>query len=267
MPVSGRVLRAAAVMGGTLALLAGCSLGGTSHPAPPTEPLPTAAPPPVGSIDHPRPVECADGTAYDGTHPGRERLAVPPAGTTAGTTALKSPPTGGRSADPSSAYASSVYASAPASPAPPASPASPGAPSKGGKGGVRSGGAEDDVTVGPLTWKGLRTMTGGDQDAHGVVNSGGWHYRAAPEVAGNAVVTVTVGAEVRARAGLEYGGGYGNTPAPSVTFHGCQGTVTSFFGGFFIAGDGRACVPLDVKVGDEPARHVVVSFFKGPCPA
>jgi hypothetical protein len=142
-----------------------------------------------------------------------------------------------------------------------------GSPSARGGAGTGVGAGTGDITVGPLTWRGLRTLASGDQQAHGVANSGGWHYRAGPDVTGDAVVTVTVGASERARAGLEYGGGYGNTPAPAVTFHGCPSSVTSFYGGFFVAGDGRACVPLDVRVGDGPPRRVVISFFNGACPA
>jgi hypothetical protein len=123
------------------------------------------------------------------------------------------------------------------------------------------------VRVGPLVWRGLRTLETGDQHAHGVQNSGGWHYRLSPDLDAGAVVTVTIGTQQRARAGLEYGGGYGTTPAPSVTFHSCAAATTSFSGGFFVAGDGRACVPVDVKVGDAAVQHIVISFFNGPCPA
>jgi hypothetical protein len=115
--------------------------------------------------------------------------------------------------------------------------------------------------------RGLRTLATDDQSAHGRHDSDGWHYRIASTVRPHSTVTVTIGAQQRARAGLEYGGGYGVTPAPAVTFHSCHGFTTTFPGGFFIAGDGRACVPLDVRVAGGPAEHVVISFFKGRCAA
>jgi hypothetical protein len=127
--------------------------------------------------------------------------------------------------------------------------------------------ATADVTAGPVTWKGLRAAADAGQNTSGTHNSDGWHYRVALVVRPGAVVTVTIGAQQRARAGLEYGGGYGTTPAPAVTFHSCPGSATTFPGGFFVAGDGRACVPLDIRSDDGPARHVVISFFKGACPS
>lgn len=236
--MSGRGPRAAVVVGGAFALLAGCTLGVHHQPAPADPTLSAAPPPPVGSIEHPRPVDCVDGTAASSGRAGTP-LADSPG-------ALPPSPT-------------------PSSPSPKGS-GSPSPKSSSGAG-SRLGTDLGDVTVGPLTWHGLRGLATGDQQAHGVANSGGWHYRAGPAVTGDAVVTVTVGTGARARAGLEYGGGYGNTPAPAVTFHGCPASVTSFYGGFFVAGDGRACVPLDIRVGDGPTRRVVISFFNGPCPA
>lgn len=244
--MSGRGPRAAVVVGGAFALLAGCTLGVHHQPAPADPTLSAAPPPPVGSIEHPRPVDCVDGTAAS---LGR-----------AGTPLADSP-----GALPPSPTPSSRSPKGSSSPSPKGS-GSPSPKSSSGAG-SRLGTDLGDVTVGPLTWHGLRGLATGDQQAHGVANSGGWHYRAGPAVTGDAVVTVTVGTGARARAGLEYGGGYGNTPAPAVTFHGCPASVTSFYGGFFVAGDGRACVPLDIRVGDGPTRRVVISFFNGPCPA
>lgn len=243
--MSGRVLRAAGVAGGTLVLLSGCTLGGGHAGGAATTPaLAPSAPPPVGSIEHPRPVECADGMTYHqglGGGPGSSGHSSP----------TPPPP-------PSTSPASHT-------------PASPSASHRAGKHptGSPSPGptAKDDVTVGPLTWQDLRTLASGDQHARGSENSGGWHYRVSTLVAPDAVVTVVVGAQQRARAGLEFGGEYGVAPAPAVTFHGCPVEPTSFLGSFFVAGDGRACVPLDVRVGDGPTRHVVISFFNGRCPA
>ncbi|WUH89961.1 hypothetical protein OG900_07470 [Streptomyces sp. NBC_00433] len=220
--MSGRAWQAAGVTGGALLLVAGCAWGG--HKDPPASLDPTEAPgPPVGSIEHPRPVDCTDG-------------ATPlPSRTTEPT----------RSADPT------ATAGRPWSPpvSPPASP------------------RHDDVTVGPLTLAGLRGLSGGDQDAHGVHNADGWHYLVGASVRDGGAVTVTIGAEQRARAGLEFGGSQSMAPTPAVTFYACADAATSYLGAFFVAGDGRACVPLDIRVGDAAPQRVVISFFDGQCPA
>lgn len=217
MPVSGRVWQAAVVTCGALLVTAGCSWGGGgAASSPPSQP--TASPgPPVGSIDHPRPVTCLDG-------------------------------------------ATAPVARGPAASRPPGRPWAPPVTAT-----PRPG--PQDVRVGPLTLHGLRALSGGDQGAHGVHNSDGWHYLIGTAVSGTDAVTVTIGAEQRARAGLEFGGDEGLTPAPAVTFHGCPGTQTSYLGAFFVAGDGRACVPLDIRVGDGAPQRVVISFFSGRCPA
>ncbi|WP_333767562.1 hypothetical protein [Streptomyces sp. IBSBF 2435] len=214
--MSGRGWQAAGVTGVALLLIAGCSWGG--HHDPPGAALPTGSPePPVGSIDHPRPVDCLDGATP-----------LPGSGT-------------------GSASATGRPWSPPGSPSP-----SPG---------------RDDVTVGPLTLRGLRGLAGGDQGAHGVRNADGWHYLIGTSVRDGGAVTLTIGAEQRARAGLEFGGSQGMAPAPAVTFHGCADAATSYLGAFFVAGDGKACVPLDIRVGDGAPQRVVISFFDGECPA
>ncbi|WP_329137963.1 hypothetical protein OG552_29180 [Streptomyces sp. NBC_01476] len=225
--------RSAAVAAGALALLAACTTGAKSDAAASAPPIAGSPPPPIGSITHPRPVECIEGTTY------------PPPGTAAGS---------GGGHPPSS--------TSPASPVPPAPPASPAFTDP-----VRPPASKDDVTVGPVTWHGLGALAAGDQTARGIHNSEGWHYPVNPDIMGAVLVTMTVGAEERASAGLEYGIGYGLTPAPAVTFHGCPGGGTVFRGTVFVAGDGRACVPLDIRIGDGPTRRVVISFFHGRCPA
>lgn len=225
--MSGRVLLTAGALCAALALLAGCSTGVRTDAGSDGLPSAGSAAPPVGSVEHPRPVSCVEGvTSFDGGVGDARRDPSPPASAPA---------------DAPSGTAGGSTGTAPHSPA--------------------------DVTIGPLTWRGLRGLASGDQHAHGVQNSGGWHYLIGPDIAAGAVVTVTVGIEQRARAGLEYGAGFGDAPAPAVTFHSCPATPTSFAGGFFVAGDGRACVPLDVRIGDGAPRRVVISFFKGRCPA
>lgn len=216
--MSGRAWQAAGVTGGALLLVAGCSWGG--HKDPPPANKPTGSPgPPVGSVEHPRPVDCVDGMT----------------------------PTPGHGPGPGSS-------GAPGRPwSPPASPSSHP--------------KQDDVTVGPLTLEGLRGLVGGDQDAHAVHNSDGWHYLINASVRDGGVVTLTIGAEQRARAGLEFGGSQGMAPAPAVTFNACTHAATSYLGAFFVAGDGKACVPLDIRVGDGTPQRVVISFFDGDCPA
>jgi hypothetical protein len=211
--MSGRAWRSAGVAAGALALLAGCTSGGRSAPAETTAGTP---PPPVGSIAHPRPVQCLEGTTY--TPPPSHR-ASPGSGT-------------------------------PSHPAPTEPPAS-----------------KTDVAVGPLTLLSVGALAQGDQQGHSYHNGQGWHYRVDSEVRNAQLVTLTIGPEQRASTGLEYGLGYGMSPAPAVTFHGCPGAPTIFIGAFFVAGDGRACVPLDVRVGNGPPRRVVISFFHGHCPA
>jgi hypothetical protein len=261
--MSGRALRAAGVASVALALLSGCTLGGHPHGAATTPALAPSAPPPVGSIEHPRPVECVDGTTY---RPGQSGSPDSPG--------PGNPSAHGNRGDPSAKPSSPTSSSASLSPtpsAPSASHQSPSHPSRAHPSGTASPSAgaakKDDVTVGPLTWQDLRGLADGDQRGRGIDNSGGWHYRISSLVGPGAVVTVTIGAQQRARAGLEFGGEYGIAPAPAVTFHGCPGGPTSFLGAFFVAGDGRACVPLDIRVGDGPTRHVVISFFNGRCPA
>ncbi|MGC9671503.1 hypothetical protein ACNTMW_33790 [Planosporangium sp. 12N6] len=71
--------------------------------------------------------------------------------------------------------------------------------------------------------------------------------------------------EARAVAGLTYGQQWSYSPAEAVTFHACEAFDTVYIGGFHVVG--RRCVPLDIRVGDQPPTRVVISFFTGkPCP-
>lgn len=255
-----------AVVCGTLVLLLG-GCRGSSHPHPSAASVPASAAPPVGSVEHPRPVDCVDGRAR-GPAPAQGRPAPsiatsfsPPIGAGAGATGSGAPsgdaPGGGA---PHTTRAPLVSGTAV-----PRIPATP-APDHDSEALRRS-----SITIGPLTWPAVRTLASGDQHAHGFQASGGWHYPVTTDIEPGQVVTVTVGAAERARAGLEFGGRLsqdsGTTPTPAVTFHGCPGRATAFAGAFFVAGDGRACVPLEVRVGDAPARRAVISFFNGTCPA
>lgn len=223
--MSGRGLRGSGVIVGAIALLAACSSGGHASPPDPADSvvLVTSDAPPVGSVEHPRPVTCEEGVREledtDSPAPGKD--------------------------------------------------GAPGSPSARGplpSESAQAVPARKDVTVGPLTWEWLGTLADGDPLDFGKQDSGGWLYSIHVRVQGDAVATVTVGAAQRASAGLEYGDAFDTTPTPAVTFHGCPGSNISFLGGFFVAGDGRACVPLDVRSGDGATRRVIISFFKGPCP-
>lgn len=238
----GRRRRAAAgALGAAAAVLAvgtaagGCSPGGPAASPAPSRTETSAAAPPVGSVNHPRPVGCADGATVAPSAPAT-------ASPGASDAALRSPR---RDASPS-------QPSRPARPSPTRTPWDP---------------SVKDVKVGPLTLPGLLGLSRGNQYTHGIRNSEGWHYLLGAVVGAGTEVTVTVGAEERARAGLEFGGTQGMTPAPAVTFHGCPGGPTSFLGGFFIAGDGKACLPLEIRVGDGAIQRVVISFYNGRCPA
>lgn len=308
--MSGRGWRAAGVTGGALALLTGCTLGHSGVSAP-TPAYSAPAPPPVGSIEHPRPVDCVDGLTFGGdlppSPPATSGPATPlpptkphPAGTTPGSNSATRTGTGPRTGPATATTtAPDTGPGTPTGPGTTTAPATdtgagtdtdtssgadtgtgapPGTVSGWAAGGGPHGspsptlpklpsGPRTDVTVGPLTWKGLRALATADQRVYGTHNSDGWHYRIGPEVHAHSTVTVTVGVQQRARAGLEYGGGYGTTPAPAVTFHSCPTATTTFPGGFFIAGDGRACLPLDVRVGNGPPKRVVISFFNGRCSA
>lgn len=231
--MSGRGWRTAVGTFGVIGavLSAGAAVGGCSADSPDSSAAPPttslSAAPPVGSVDHPRPVDCQDGATATPTSA--------PAATSPGTSSASAP--------------SSRRHATPSRSAPGWDP------------------RQNDVTVGPLTLQGLRALTEGNQYTHGVHDSQGWHYLIGTAVRADAEVTVTVGTEQRARAGLEFGGAQGTTPAPAVTFHGCHTGTTTFLGAFFLAGDGRACVPLDIRVGDGAPRRVVISFYNGTCPA
>lgn len=252
--MSGPEWRVTGVAGGALALVlvAGCTFAGHPRASPTTPELSASAPPPVGSIEHPRPVECADGltfvtgsTALPGPYGSPQPTLAGPG--TASPTPATTTPTPTRRTSASTGTGTNTPS---------------GSPSSG-----RTREPATDVTIGPLTWRGLPGLATADQYTHGAHDSDGWHYRISATVRPHSTVTVSIGAQQRARAGLEYGGGYGTTPAPAVTFHSCTEATTTFPGGFFIAGDGRACVPLDVRIGNSPPKHVVISFFSGHCSA
>ncbi|SFG93731.1 hypothetical protein SAMN02787118_1343 [Streptomyces mirabilis] len=123
-----------------------------------------------------------------------------------------------------------------------------------------------DVVVGPLRWSGLKSWQDGRRTDFGGRTGGGWHYKIGAEIERGSVVTVSVAPEARHRAGLGYGQKEGFTPAAEVTFSACTDSDTVYVGGFFVAGDGRFCLPLDVRVGKAAPRRIVIPVFSGGCP-
>lgn len=246
--MSGLGVRASGVALGIITLVTGCTSGGTSHPPDDsaTVRITSDAPPPVGSVEHPRPVECVEGVDRTG-----------PATTDA------APGSGKRTGSPMKSATTTISTTDPTTA--PTSPSHPGSSTTSPA--TTPATADDDVTVGPLTWPGLRALADGDQNSYGYRNSDGWHYKVGTQLRAGTTVTLTIGAEQRAKAALEYGRAFGSTPAPAITFNGCPAKSTYFIGAFFIAGDGRACVPVDVRVGQDASRRVMISFFNGQCPA
>jgi hypothetical protein len=98
-----------------------------------------------------------------------------------------------------------------------------------------------------------------------------WFAKILAVVAPDATVTVTVAGPARAYAALYY---HGHEPPRSVrdgtaeqVFVGCPAASyadgTQFNGGFVV--QGRRCVPVDVKVGAEPAARAIFSLGAGRC--
>jgi hypothetical protein len=125
----------------------------------------------------------------------------------------------------------------------------------------RRSGSPDDLTVGPLTWPGLKAWAGGDPAHYGDPASG--DYKVGVTVLAGRTATVTVPATARGQLGLNYGQAYHYTPAAEVTFVACPAADTTYVGGFHLTG--RGCVPLDVQVGESAPTRVTVSFFAGRC--
>ncbi|MET8787451.1 MULTISPECIES: hypothetical protein [unclassified Streptomyces] len=121
--------------------------------------------------------------------------------------------------------------------------------------------------MGPLRWPGLKGWKDGRPTDFGGRTADGWHYKIGAELERGSVVRVTVAPEARQRAGLGYGQEEGYTPAAEVTFRACPDADTAYVGGFYVQGDGRFCLPLDVRVGHGPPRRIVVSVFSGDCRA
>ncbi|MEV0096143.1 hypothetical protein [Streptomyces sp. NPDC050738] len=124
-----------------------------------------------------------------------------------------------------------------------------------------------DVTVGPLTWKGLKDRARSDREGFGTKQSDGWHYKIGVEITAGASATVSVAPQARGKAGLAYGQQWDYTAAQEVAFHACPKARTGYIGGFVVADPtGRSCLPLDIRTGEAPPRRITVSLGAGTCP-
>ena len=121
---------------------------------------------------------------------------------------------------------------------------------------------DTDVVVGSLSWPQLKTFATADPTAYRDAQSAN-DFKIGAQVKAGAVVTVSVAPEARAYAGLDYGQGWGYSPATAVTFHACATAETAFIGGFHV--EGRHCVPFDISEDNKPPIRTVISFFNGAC--
>ncbi|MFI5892442.1 hypothetical protein ACIA5D_20270 [Actinoplanes sp. NPDC051513] len=121
--------------------------------------------------------------------------------------------------------------------------------------------APDDVVAGSISWPGLRGWATASPTTNGDPATG--DYKLGAEVKAGAVVTVSIPDSFAGVAGLNYGQGWGYSPARSVTFHACADSDTAYIGGFHVTG--RRCVPLDIAENGRPPERVTVSFFAGRC--
>ncbi|MFD5717178.1 hypothetical protein [Streptomyces sp. NPDC127036] len=112
---------------------------------------------------------------------------------------------------------------------------------------------------------GVKGWQDGRRTDFGARTREGWHYKIGAEVKRGSVVTVSVAPEARQRASLSYGQEEGYSPVAEVTFRACPASDTVYVGGFFISGDGRICLPLDVQVRKAAPQTIVIPVFSGAC--
>jgi|SRR6476660_1529028 len=118
-----------------------------------------------------------------------------------------------------------------------------------------------DLTVGAISWPGLKGWATGDPASYGSVESS--DYKVGVVVRAGAVVTVSVVGPDAGGVGLKYGQRSNFEPTTSVTFQGCKDYDTAYMGGFHVPD--RKCISFDIVEGGKPAVRVTVSFFAGPC--
>jgi hypothetical protein len=121
--------------------------------------------------------------------------------------------------------------------------------------------AADDLTVGAVSWPGLRAWAG--KKPADIAGDDGPDFKIGVAIRAGATVTVVVEDDGGGAVGLNYGQGWGYAATKAVTFHACADVDTAYIGGFHIARPG--CVPLLITEAGKPTARVTVSFFAGAC--
>ena len=125
-----------------------------------------------------------------------------------------------------------------------------------------------DLTIGPLSYAGLRALS--LTPAAGAPNwsDGGHYYKTGAQLPPGISATVRITGPAARYAAIitETGPPHGSH---TVTYQSCGHTNIAGFswvGGFVLSGRHAACVPIAVTTGADPVvRHVVVSLGAGPC--
>jgi hypothetical protein len=120
---------------------------------------------------------------------------------------------------------------------------------------------ENDLTVGAISWPGLKSWATADPKGFG--NGGSGDYKIGALVKAGAVVTVSVAGPNANDVGLKYGQRWNYEPTRSVTFQGCKDYDTAYIGGFHVPD--RRCISFEISEDGKPPVRVTVSFFAGPC--
>ena len=119
-----------------------------------------------------------------------------------------------------------------------------------------------DLAVGPLIIPGGQRLATADPAGYGEHGS----YKIPFIVTAGATVTVTIAPPARGHVVIS--NPYAPAGVTAATYRSCPRPAGFFAQGFaFTGGQTRGCVPLDVRVGDQPrVRHVMLSLFAGSCP-
>jgi hypothetical protein len=119
-----------------------------------------------------------------------------------------------------------------------------------------------DLAIGPLIIVNGQRVATADPAGYGQHGS----YKIPFVVTTGATVTVTI--DPPARGHVVISNPYAPAGVTAATYRPCPRVAGFFAQGFaFTGGRTRGCVPLDVKVNDQPrVRHVTLSLFAGSCP-
>jgi hypothetical protein len=118
-----------------------------------------------------------------------------------------------------------------------------------------------DLAIGPLIITGGQRLATADPAGYGEHGS----YKVPFIVTEGATVTVTIAPPARGQVMIS--SPYAPAGVTAATYRSCARVAGFFAQGFaFTGGRTRGCVPLDVKVGDQPrVRRVTLSLFAGSC--